>query len=245
MRILISGAGIAGPTLAYWLRNDRTMFLFTFADADPQLPTDLSGQKALLRQRFAHSGWECPQILDALEVSPDLYRMDCKPHGWPRVQRSNCTAGLLTHHRSLEARMKASLFYRIAAVLLLLFAVGHTLGFRQSDPTWGVDAVLASLQSIHFDVQGFNRSYWDFFVAAGFSVGVFYLFAAILAWQLGGLPVAMLALMRGTAWAFALSFAAITVVSWRYLFIVPVAFSIAITVCLTAGAWLSAKQVRS
>src|ERR1044071_4660693 len=114
--------------------------------------------------------------------------------------------------------MKASMFYRIAAVLLLLFAVGHTLGFRQSDPKWGVDALLGSMRSIHFDV----------FVAAGFSVGVLYLFAAILAWQLGNLPAATLALMRGTAWAFALCFAAITVVSWIYLFIIPIAFSIAI-----------------
>src|SRR6478735_10144029 len=121
--------------------------------------------------------------------------------------------------------MKAPILYRIAAVLLLLFAAGHTLGFRQSDPTWGVDALLGSMRSIHFDVQGFNRTYWDLFVAAGFSVGVFYLFAAILAWQLGGLPVATLALMRGTAWAFALAFAAITVVSWRFLFVIPVAFS--------------------
>jgi hypothetical protein len=139
--------------------------------------------------------------------------------------------------------MKASMFYRIAAVLLLLFAVGHTLGFRQSDPNWGVDALLASMRSIHFDVQGFNRTYWDLFQAAGFSVGVFYLFAAILAWQLGGLPPATLAVMRGTAWAFALCFAAITVVSWRFLFILPIAFSLVITLCLTAAAWLSAKQV--
>jgi hypothetical protein len=139
--------------------------------------------------------------------------------------------------------MKASMFYRIAAVLLLLFAVGHTLGFRQSDPQWGVDALLGSMRSIHFDVQGFNRTYWDLFVAAGFSVGVFYLFAAILAWQLGGLPTATLALMHGTAWAFALCFAAITVVSWRYLFIIPITFSMVITLCLTAAAWLSAKQV--
>src|SRR5712675_2494184 len=138
--------------------------------------------------------------------------------------------------------MKASLFYRIAAVLLLLFAVGHTLGFRQSDPHWGVDALLGLMRSIHFDVQGFNRTYWDLFVAAGFSVGVFYLFAAILAWQLGGLPAATLALMRGTAWAFALSFAAITVVSCRYLFLIPITFSILITLCLTAAAWLSASQ---
>ena len=139
--------------------------------------------------------------------------------------------------------MKASMFYRIAAVLLLLFAAGHTLGFRQSDPQWGVDALLGSMRSIHFDVQGFNRTYWDLFVAAGFSVGVFYLFAAILAWQLGGLPAANLALMRGTAWAFALCFAAITVVSWRYLFALPIVFSVVITLCLTAAAWLSAKQV--
>jgi hypothetical protein len=139
--------------------------------------------------------------------------------------------------------MRASIFYRIAAALLLLFAVGHTLGFRQSDPAWGVDALLASMRSIHFDVQGFNRSYWDLFQAAGFSVGVFYLFAAILAWQLGVLPAASLALMRGTLWAFALCFAAITVVSWRFLFILPIAFSIVITICLAAAAWFSAKPV--
>ena len=139
--------------------------------------------------------------------------------------------------------MKAAVFYRIAAVLLLLFALGHTLGFRQSDPKWGVDALLVSMRSIHFDLQGFNRTYWDLFVAAGFSVGVLYLFAAILAWQLGGLPAATLALMRGTAWAFALCFGVITVVSWRYLFAIPIAFSSAITLCLTAAAWLSGRQV--
>src|SRR2546426_12760345 len=58
-----------------------------------------------------------------------------------------------------------------------------------------------------------------------------------------GLPAATLALMRGATWAFALCFAAITVVSWRYLFIIPIAFSIVITLCLTAAAWLSARQV--
>lgn len=137
--------------------------------------------------------------------------------------------------------MKASILFRISSVLLLLFAIGHTLGFRQSDPTWGVDAVLASMRSVHFDVQGFSRTYWDLFVAAGFCVGVFYFFAAVLAWQLGGLPAKTLALMRGTAWAFAVCFAAITAVSWRYLFILPIVFSMVITMCLTAAAWVSAK----
>ena len=138
--------------------------------------------------------------------------------------------------------MKASLFYRIAAVLLLLFAAGHTLGFRQSDPAWGVETLLASMQSIHFDVEGFSRTYWDLFTAAGFSVGVFYLFATVLAWQLSRLSPDTLVAMRVTVWAFALCFAAITVVSWRYLFILPIVFSLAITACLTAAAWLSTRS---
>jgi hypothetical protein len=140
--------------------------------------------------------------------------------------------------------MKPSLLYRIASVVLLLFAVGHTLGFRQSDPTWGVDVLLGSMRSIHFDVQGFSRTYWDLFLAAGFSVGVFYLFVAVLAWQLGGLPAETLAAMRVTVWALVLCFAAITVVSWMYLFILPIVFSIVITVCLAAAAWLSAKPMK-
>ena len=137
--------------------------------------------------------------------------------------------------------MKAPVFYRVAAVLLLLFAVAHTLGFRQSDPKWGVDALLGSMRSIHFDVQGSNRTFWDFFLGAGFSVGVLLLFSAILAWQLGGLPKETLARMRGVAWAFALCFAAITAVSWIYLFILPIVFSIVITICLISAAWLSSN----
>ena len=84
--------------------------------------------------------------------------------------------------------LKAPMLYRIASILLLLFDVGHTLGFRQSDPKWGVDALLASMRSIHFDVQGFSRTYWDLFVGAGLFVSVFLLFAAVLTWQLAGLP---------------------------------------------------------
>ena len=95
---------------------------------------------------------------------------------------------------------------------------------------------------MHFQVQGFNRSYWDLFLAAGYSVGVLYLFAAILAWQLGSLPAETLKRMRGTAWAFALCFAALTAVSWIYLFAVPIGFSAVITLCLASAAWLTTKS---
>ena len=137
--------------------------------------------------------------------------------------------------------MKASILLRIASVLLVLFSIGHTVGFSQSDPKWGVDTLLGSMRTTHFDIMGFNRSYWDFFLAAGYTVGVLYLFAAVLAWQLGSLPPATLALMRGVLWGFTLCFAAIAVLSWRYLFVIPIAFSTTITLCLAAAAWLSAR----
>jgi hypothetical protein len=139
--------------------------------------------------------------------------------------------------------VKASMFYRIAAVLLLLFALGHTLGFRQSDPAWGVDALLGSMRSIHFDAQGFTRTYWDFFSAFGLFFSVFLLFAAVLPWLLGGLPAETLARVRSIAWALAICFVAVTALSWRYAFTTPIVFSTLITLCLTAAAWLSAKQV--
>ncbi len=135
--------------------------------------------------------------------------------------------------------MRTRILYRAAAVLLFLFAVGHTLGFRDADPTWGVGPVQAAMQSIHFTIQGFTRTYWDFFVGAGFTVGVLYLFAAVLAWQLGGLPGETLARMRATAWGFACCFAVATVVSVRHLFWIPIIMSALITVCLSAAAWSS------
>ena len=139
--------------------------------------------------------------------------------------------------------MKASIFYRIAVVLLLLFAAGHTFGFRQNNPEWGADAVLGSMRSVHFDAQGFTRTYWDFFSAFGLFFSVFLLFAAVLAWLLSGFPAETLANVRSIAWALAICFVAITALSWRYAFTTPIAFSTLITVCLIAAAWLSAKQV--
>ena len=71
--------------------------------------------------------------------------------------------------------MKASTFYRVAAVLLLLFDAGHTSGFPWSDPKWGVD--LGSMRSTHFYIMGFSRTYWDFYVGFGLFVSVFLLLA--------------------------------------------------------------------
>jgi len=133
------------------------------------------------------------------------------------------------------------LLYRISSVLLFLFAAGHTLGFRQIDPKWGVDALVESMRTIHFNANGADRTYWDFFVGFGLFVSVLMVFAALVAWQLGSLPAETLAAMRITAWGFAGCFVVVTYLSWRYFFAVPILFSAVITLCLAAAAWLSGR----
>ena len=71
------------------LRGDRTMFSFLFVSermTSPE-PLDAEGRKALLHQVFADAGWECPQILQAMDQISDVYydrvsqiRMD----GWSK-----------------------------------------------------------------------------------------------------------------------------------------------------------------
>jgi 2-polyprenyl-6-methoxyphenol hydroxylase-like FAD-dependent oxidoreductase len=57
------------------MRGDRTMFLFVFAaEAPPTVAAhDTAAQKAILKAKFADAGWECPQILAALDETDDLY----------------------------------------------------------------------------------------------------------------------------------------------------------------------------
>jgi hypothetical protein len=132
--------------------------------------------------------------------------------------------------------MKASLLYRTASVLLILFALGHTLGFRRVDPRWKLDSIIAALRSTHFEVQGLNRTYWDFYVGFGLFVTILLLFTAILAWQLGGLPKDHLSEMRPVSWSLAACFVVVTFLSWKYFFIVPVIFSGVVAICLILAA---------
>jgi hypothetical protein len=137
--------------------------------------------------------------------------------------------------------VKTRILYRTSSVLLLLFAAGHTFGFRQNNPDWGAEAVLGLMRSVHFDAQGFTRTYWDFFSAFGLLFSVFLVFTAVLAWLLSRFSTETLVRARSIAWALAICFVAVTAVSWRYAFTTPIVLSALITVCLTAAAWLSPK----
>lgn len=72
--------------------GDRTMFLFIFADPEREGSIgDIQAPKALLQTRFGSSGWECPQILAALDATNDLYfdrvsqiKMGAQTGSWTR-----------------------------------------------------------------------------------------------------------------------------------------------------------------
>jgi 2-polyprenyl-6-methoxyphenol hydroxylase-like FAD-dependent oxidoreductase len=56
------------------MRNDQTMFLFVFADPQRRY-VQQSGidHKDVLRAEFGQAGWECPQILAAMETCGEIY----------------------------------------------------------------------------------------------------------------------------------------------------------------------------
>jgi len=137
--------------------------------------------------------------------------------------------------------MKASTAYRAAAVLLLLFAIGHTFSFSLVDPKWGLDNILAQMRTIHFRIGNIERTYWDFYLGSGLTVGILYLFSAVLAWQLGSLRPETLKELRLATWAFPLAYAGVAAVSMIHLFMIPIAFSVVITICLAVAAWAASR----
>jgi 2-polyprenyl-6-methoxyphenol hydroxylase-like FAD-dependent oxidoreductase len=57
------------------LRDDRTLFLFVFADTVSQshVTSGVAAQKSLVRQQYRGGGWETSGILDELERADDIY----------------------------------------------------------------------------------------------------------------------------------------------------------------------------
>ena len=129
--------------------------------------------------------------------------------------------------------MTATLLYRIAAAVLLLFAAGHTLGFltfRPSSPQ-GL-AVWESMNSVHFEFAGSTYSYAGFYAGFGLTVTAYMLFSAFLAWHLGSVAAKQPRAIGALAWGFAAVQLACLVLSVRYFFLVAILFSVAVIVCL-------------
>jgi hypothetical protein len=82
--------------------------------------------------------------------------------------------------------MSATVLYRVSAVILLLFAAGHTLGFLTFKPPSAEGlAVREAMNSVPLQVGGQTFTYGGFYRGFGLFVSTYLLFCAYLAWHLG------------------------------------------------------------
>ncbi len=133
--------------------------------------------------------------------------------------------------------MNPVLLLRIAAVISLLFAAGHTLGgLRSSWSPIGETDVLAAMRSFRFGVQGVSRTYLEFYRGFGFILSVYLVAQAILLWQTAGLAAAHGVQARPFVVTLFLVSLASGLLTWRYLFPLPAYFGAVLTVNLGLAA---------
>jgi len=120
--------------------------------------------------------------------------------------------------------MKAPILLRITAVVTLLFAVGHTLGGIHSWSPGGETEVLDAMRTFHFDAEGASRSYLDFYRGFGFLLSTHMLLEAALLWQLAALVKVNPKQARPMIAAMFLASVMGAILSWEFIFPLPVAF---------------------
>ena len=133
--------------------------------------------------------------------------------------------------------MRATVWFRVTAGLMLLFAAGHTFGFLTFDPATAEGrAVWEAMKSTHFTVGGSTFSYGEFYLGFGLTISAVQLFEAWLAWQLGSMA------RRGVRDAGVIAWGMVVLqligfgLSWRYFSIVPAALSLVTAFTLAMGA---------
>jgi hypothetical protein len=133
--------------------------------------------------------------------------------------------------------MRAVLWFRVVAIILLLFAVGHTYGFLAfRPPTAEGRAVWDAMNNVHFSVGRSTFSYGGFYKGFGLSISAFQLFSAWLAWTLGSMARRGIPGVRAIAWGLFFLQVVGLVLSVRYFAIVPAVLSAIAALCIFQAA---------
>jgi hypothetical protein len=133
--------------------------------------------------------------------------------------------------------VKARLWFRISAVILLLFAIGHTVGFLSfRPPTAEGQAVFAAMNNVQFSVAGSTFSYGRFYRGFGLSISASQVFFVWLAWLLASMAYHDPKSARLIAWAMVGLQLFGLVLSLKYFGAVPALFSVVSSLCLGMGA---------
>ena len=140
--------------------------------------------------------------------------------------------------------MNATLLLRIASVVALLFALGHSSGAPWT-PTEDASAasVVQAMKSVSFDVMGSNRSYWEFYFGFGVSISVYMLAQAAMLWLLATLAKTNPASVRPFVGILLASYAVNGFFAWRYFFVLPVILSVVMVICLGFALFASRPRV--
>jgi hypothetical protein len=135
--------------------------------------------------------------------------------------------------------VKPTVLYRIASVLFVFFAAGHTFGFlRFKPPTAEGRAVWDAMNNVHFQIGNTNLSYAGAYVGFGLYATLYLLFAAFLAWHLGDVARSHPQAIGTLGWAFFALQIGSLILSWIYFAPPPVILSGLVAICTGWAAWL-------
>lgn len=81
---------------------------------------------------------------------------------------------------------KPALWLRLASIMTLLFAIGHTLGFSAPSDEAAEHSARHVMQTTSFSLPGTRANYWDLYLGFGYSVGLFLVLQAVLLWIIAG-----------------------------------------------------------
>lgn len=137
--------------------------------------------------------------------------------------------------------MNPALLLRIASVITLLLAVGHTAGGLSFWSPAGDTEVLRAMRSFHFDAAGVSRTYLDFYLGFGFITGIYLLAQAVALWQLASMAKADPIRVRPLVGSFLLASAVSAFLSWRFIFVLPVVSFTAVAACLGLAFYAAGK----
>ena len=133
--------------------------------------------------------------------------------------------------------MRTTLLLRVASVISLLFAAGHTLGGRKDWSPIGESEVLKAMGTVRFETMSVSRTYLDFYRGFGFTISVFLLLQAALLWQLATVARTEPLRVRPLIASLTLASLACGLLAWRFILPLPVVFSAVLTACLGLAWW--------
>ena len=143
---------------------------------------------------------------------------------------------------NLENHMQPTLLLRIASILTLLLAAGHTAGGLSFWSPAGETEVLRAMRSFHFDTGGVSRTYLDFYLGFGYIIGVYLLMQAVAFWQLATIAKSDAPRVRPVIGSFLFVSVASAFLSWRFIFVVPVISFATVAVCLGLAFFAAGKH---